>query len=67
MESYDMIPQVVRKKPADSDAPVPLGLDVLAALETVLDPNTTTAAKADVLRQVREARERAVRDRPDRQ
>ncbi len=44
----------------------PEPLDVLAALEIVLDPNATTAAKADVLKQVREARERAARDRPAR-
>ncbi len=44
--------------------PRPEPLDVLAVLEVALDPGATAAAKADVLKQVREARQRAERDRP---
>jgi len=42
----------------------PEPVDVLKVLEVALDPKSTSAAKADVLKQVREARERARRDRP---
>jgi len=48
-------------RPAPTPEPA---VDVLAALETLLTPTSTDAAKADVLKQVREARERARRDRP---
>lgn len=49
----------------DPGPPQPTPLDVLAVLETVLDPASTVAAKADVLRQVREARARLRRERPE--
>ncbi len=50
----------------DPGPPRPAPLDVLAVLEVVLDPTSTAAAKADVLRQVREARARLRRERPER-
>ena len=50
----------------DPGPPQPKPLDVLAVLEVALDPASTNAAKADVLRQVREARTRLRRDRPER-
>lgn len=50
----------------DPGPPQPKPLDVLAVLEVALDPTSTVAAKADVLRQVRDARERLRRERPER-
>ncbi len=50
----------------DPGPPQPAPLDVLKVLEVVLDPASTVAAKADVLRQVREARARLRRERPER-
>ncbi|MDQ3540788.1 MAG: hypothetical protein M3440_08885 [Chloroflexota bacterium] len=58
--------QNVKLRGDDPGPPRPAPLDVLAVLEVVLDPASTSAAKSDVLRQVRDARERARRERPER-
>jgi len=58
-----IVPITTERAKDDPGPPRPAPLGVLAVLETILNPTSTEAAKADVLRQVREARERAQRER----
>lgn len=62
----DVTPIRAPRAKDDPGPPRPEPVDVLQVLDVALDPGATAAAKADVLKQVREARERARRDRPRR-